>query len=124
MKMILAVVALLAMVGCATTGTGDWLQVSKDGVVHAEMNTRDAGHQSCQSQAALMQRANPQLSVVCAHTRTVQPLPYSYKALAQQDGFKPSSPYVMRLATLRGCQAAVKAERAANATIIVDCNKT
>jgi hypothetical protein len=131
MKHIAIAAAAATLVGCAIApgpgviGNGDYLQIlDKSGRVAWEMNTRMAGHKSCQNQAALLKGAVAQ----CAHVPATTPLPFSYRVHNTKqtgDGFYPSHPYTARVSTSAGCKAALASELGDPKVVLLEdkCNK-
>lgn len=124
-KLILALLTLLVFSGCASIaphGTGRYAQIRNlhTDEVLAEMDTIAAGHQACQTQAAVL-RPPKNIKVVCSDIPAPAAwLPYTYTAHKRGDQFNRSNPYVWRFTTTRHCLATMQADKAEPGTVILE----
>ena len=104
--------ACAGLTACATspttTDSGRYLQIlsqSGDKVI-AEIDTRAGGMLDCSTQAHFVLQSRPTAKVRCSATSSTDPLPYSYVAhnqSSESDGYRPSSPYLVRASTAAVC---------------------
>lgn len=128
------VALLLATFGCANldpqnVGSGHYMQVFLGTKVVAEIETSNAGMLNCPNQAYQTMQGDPSLvgRVKCSFSPSQDTLPYSFRAHRQftpSDGFKPASPYLVRLSTSENCASMRQATSRMEKTVIVDDNCT
>jgi len=122
-------VLCMGLAGCATTESGSaegrYLQVSNAGRVVAEIDTGAGGMASCGNQIAMMKanRSGGVTDMRCSPTPSAEPLPFGFVVQQMQresDGFKPSSPYLVRVDTRVRCVRIREETARAEKTVIVE----